>query len=63
MYESLSLVVWRPNPGSTYCDGYEFILFSNDEPVFRQSGYSSYAAARRAGQKKADTLLSDSLFS
>jgi len=60
MYETLFLTV-----GKSYAfhGGYEFILYHGDDVVYRENWFSSYAKARRAGMKKADSLLADSLFS
>lgn len=60
MYETLFLTV-----GKSYAfhGDYEFILSHGDEVVYRENGFPSYAKARRAGMKKADSLLADSLFS
>lgn len=57
MYETLFLSVGRAP--SWY--SYEYVLYSGDYVVARESGFPSRSAAKRAGMKKADALLADPL--
>ena len=57
MYETLSLTVCR----SAQWYGYEYILYCGDVIVARQDDFTSYAKAKRAGMKMADTLLATPL--
>ena len=54
MYETLSLSVGR---SAEYHGGFEYILWSGDVIVTRDQYFTSYAKAKRAGLKVADTLL------
>lgn len=60
MYETLSLVVWKP----PFHVSWEFILYAGDDTIaYREGNYPSRASAKRAGMKRADALLAPSLFS
>lgn len=59
MYETLFLSVGRAPTWYSY----EYVIFHGDNVVAREQGFTTRAQAKRAGMKKADTLLADSLFS
>ena len=57
MYETLSLTVGR----SAQWYGYEYVLSCGDVIVARQEHFKTYSQAKRAGLKKAGTLLATPL--